>query len=140
MGLRSIVERFVGATDPDHVTADRQPVDVLVVGGGVQGLTLLDRLTERGYSAALVTNAPVGAGQSLHWHGVLATGYTNPNPAIRESVVEDWLPALDGLDVETYGTDDWHVLATPKPYRKLTDAWDTHGYPYEETSPEALPP
>ena len=31
------------------------PVDALIVGGGVQGLRLLEGVRERGYSCALVT-------------------------------------------------------------------------------------
>lgn len=55
------------------------PVDVLIIGGGIQGLVLLETVTKRGYSTAMVTNGPLGHGQSLHGHGTLESGYTEPD-------------------------------------------------------------
>jgi len=40
-------------------------LDVVITGGGVQGLAVLDALTERGYACALVHDGPLGAGQVL---------------------------------------------------------------------------
>ena len=34
-------------------------VDVLIAGGGIQGLPLLDQLVAQGYNAILVSNVPV---------------------------------------------------------------------------------
>jgi len=49
-------------------------IDVLIIGGGIQGLVLLDELTRSGYGCALVTNADLGARQTLHSHGLLNSG------------------------------------------------------------------
>lgn len=140
MVLKSALEKVKSSIAGETGSAgDVTKVDVLIIGGGVQGLTLLNELTERGYGTALVTNSPIGQGQSLHWHGVLSSGYTNPRPEVRNSVKEDWLPYLNDLGVSTYGNEDWYVLATEKPYQKLTGAWEKHGYPYEETGGDELP-
>lgn len=114
-------------------------VDTLVVGGGVQGLTLLNELTERGFATCLVTNGDLGSGQTLHSHGVLNSGYAAPNPAIRESLEHDWLSFAEERGLETYGDDRFFVVVPPDPYEQLSEMWDAAGYPYEEVTPEELP-
>src|SRR5215472_1940877 len=54
---------------------DTSAVDVVVIGGGVKGLVILDTLITAGYSCALVTEGDLGAGQTLHSHGFLNTGF-----------------------------------------------------------------
>jgi glycine/D-amino acid oxidase-like deaminating enzyme len=54
---------------------DISGVDVVVIGGGVQGLVILDSLIAAGYSCALVTEGDLGSGQTLHSHGFLNTGF-----------------------------------------------------------------
>ncbi|WP_436908900.1 hypothetical protein [Halosimplex marinum] len=111
-----------------YPTAD---VDVLVVGGGVQGLVLLDELVDRGYAAALVSNTPLGGGQTFDWPGVLAKGYLNPDRARREAVDERWLPFAEDARVPVEGG-EWYVCSTDHPYRHLVDQWDEAGYEYDE--------
>lgn len=51
-------------------------VDVLIVGGGMAGLSTLDCLVSQGYkNSLLVTASDLGTGQSLHNHGWLHNGY-----------------------------------------------------------------
>jgi hypothetical protein len=49
-------------------------VDALILGGGVQGLVLMDKLAERGDSCLLVTPTDLGTGQRLHSRGLLNSG------------------------------------------------------------------
>lgn len=56
-------------------------VDVLVVGGGVQGLLALRRLVAAGYSAVLVESGLLGGRQSGHAHGLLHRGYHSQDAA-----------------------------------------------------------
>ncbi len=69
-------------------------VDVVVIGGGVQGLVILDSLMDVGYSCALVTDGDVGAGQTLHSHGFLNTGFGqfgDELPTVAREVVHPYL-------------------------------------------------
>lgn len=50
-------------------------VDVVVVGGGVQGLWLLADLTDNGYSAILLERARPGFGQTGHSHVFIHEGH-----------------------------------------------------------------
>jgi glycerol-3-phosphate dehydrogenase len=50
------------------------PVDVLIIGGGIQGLVLLDQLTEHGYGGDLVTKSDLGSGPTRHSHRLLNSG------------------------------------------------------------------
>lgn len=89
---------------------DTSIVDVVVVGGGVQGLLILDRLIAAGYSCALVSEGDLGAGQTLHSHGFLNTGFgmSDELPAAATELVQ---PDLDARGVTLTG--NWTILAPP---------------------------
>lgn len=88
-------------------------VDVLVIGGGLQGLLALGRLSSEGFSCVLASGSELGAGQTLHSHGVLNTGFgmAGPEPVrlLREIVVPD----LARRGVTTYG--EWGAIAPATP-------------------------
>ena len=48
--------------------------DVVVLGGGIAGLWILDRLREAGYNAALLERGELGGGQSLASQGIIHGG------------------------------------------------------------------
>lgn len=50
-------------------------LDVLVVGGGAQGLWLLNDLTKYGYRAVLVERDQLGGGQTCHSHALIHRGH-----------------------------------------------------------------
>ena len=58
-------------------------LDVVVIGGGVQGLLALDALVEKGYSCALVSDGDLGSGQTLHSHGFLNSGFGFAGPELQ---------------------------------------------------------
>lgn len=83
-------------------------VDVLIVGGSLQGLLLLDRLTAAGHSCLLVTAAEIGAGQTLHSHGILNAGFGMAGPGPVELLQKVAIPDLRRRGVRTYG--EWSAL------------------------------
>jgi glycine/D-amino acid oxidase-like deaminating enzyme len=85
-------------------------IDVLVIGGGLQGLLILHELTVAGRSCVLVANSDLGGGQTLHAHGVLNTGFGFSGPDLREIRDSLVLPFLRERHIDTYG--DW-FLVTP---------------------------
>src|SRR5215472_9057209 len=90
---------------------DAPVVDVVVIGGGVQGLVILDTLIAAGYSCALVTEGDLGAGQTLHSHGFLNTGFGlsgNELPAAAAKLVHPFLRAR-GVTL----TGNWAMLPPP---------------------------
>jgi len=48
--------------------------DIVIFGGGVAGLWLLNRLTGAGYRAILLENHQLGGGQSIHSQGIIHGG------------------------------------------------------------------
>jgi glycine/D-amino acid oxidase-like deaminating enzyme len=58
----------------EHETPTAVPLDVLVVGGGVAGLWVLDRLVSRGFAAALVEQGALGGGQTVASQGMIHGG------------------------------------------------------------------
>lgn len=49
-------------------------LDLLIVGGGVAGLWILNRAIKAGYSALLVEKGELGGGQSVHSQGIIHGG------------------------------------------------------------------
>jgi hypothetical protein len=89
---------------------DTPVVDVVVVGGGVQGLLILDTLIDAGYSCALVNEGDLGAGQTLHSHGFLNTGF-GMSDELSEAAAELVLPYLRAHGVTLTG--NWVILPPP---------------------------
>ncbi|MFE7403589.1 FAD-dependent oxidoreductase [Streptomyces sp. NPDC057557] len=50
-------------------------LDVLVIGGGAQGLWLLNDLTKRHYRTVLLERHELGGGQTCHSHGLIHRGH-----------------------------------------------------------------
>lgn len=83
-------------------------VDVVLIGGGVQGLVMLDTLIAADYSCALVTEGDLGAGQTLHSHGFLNTGFGLGGRELPEAAAEIVHPDLRARGVTLTG--DWAIL------------------------------
>lgn len=79
--------------------------DVLIIGGGVMGLWLLNDLQNAGYSALLLEHREVGGGQTLHSHSYIHQGTTYRESALiqeLQTVRQDWDTWLTGRAPE-YG-------------------------------------
>lgn len=87
---------------------DTAAVDVVVIGGGVQGLLILDQLIDSGYSCALVTEGDLGAGQTLHSHGFLNTGFGLAGRELPAAAAQLVHPYLRARGVTLKG--DWALL------------------------------
>ena len=67
----STVDRYTSAMTS---TPANLQLDIAILGGGVAGLWLLERLRQRGYQAALFSQGPLGAGQTIAAQGMLHGG------------------------------------------------------------------
>lgn len=114
-------------------------VDVLIVGGGIQGLLLLRELTAAGHRCLLVTKGDLGEGQTLHSHGLLNSGTGLVTGEGYSSLEEHVLPYLRRLAVPVYG-DDRSYLGLPQPaVEQLRPAWAANRYRPEPVEPHELP-
>lgn len=86
-------------------------VDVVIIGGGLQGLVIMDSLIGAGYSCALVTEGDLGAGQTLHSHGFLNTGFGMGGPELPRAAAEIVHPYLRKRGVKLI--DNWFVMPPP---------------------------
>ncbi|TMD32359.1 MAG: FAD-dependent oxidoreductase [Chloroflexi bacterium] len=86
-------------------------LDVVIVGGGIQGLVALNTLVAEGYSCALVSDGDLGSGQTLHSHGYLSTGYGMFGPELPRASAEVVQPYLmkRGLGL----SHDWVMIPPP---------------------------
>ncbi len=83
-------------------------IDVLIVGGGLQGLLLLDELAVSGHSCVLLTQSELGVGQTLHSHGLLNTGFGFAGPGLRTTRDQIVVPFLQAKGIQPYG--EWFLL------------------------------
>src|SRR5438132_1156364 len=86
-------------------------MDVVIIGGGIQGLVALDALVEKGYSWALVSDGDLGSGQTLHSHGYLNTGFGMFGPELPRASAEVVQPYLAERGVEL--THEWVMMPPP---------------------------
>jgi glycine/D-amino acid oxidase-like deaminating enzyme len=114
-------------------------IDALVVGGGIQGLVALRELTRAGHSCALVTNSDLGAGQTLHSHGLLNSGFGLMTGQLRQTLEGAALPFVREHGIPLYGDDQWFMLAPPPMLDQLRPAWSASGYAPEQVDASALP-
>lgn len=49
-------------------------VDIVIVGAGIAGLWLLNRLSQQGFSVLMLENHSIGCGQSMHSQGIIHGG------------------------------------------------------------------
>jgi hypothetical protein len=113
-------------------------VDLLILGGGVQGLVLLDELSQRGFSCVLVTPSDLGSGQTLHSHGLLNSGTGLLTGQLREPI-EQALAFARRRGLQLCGDDHWYLLAPRAAFDKVRQSWDAVNQPYQVLSPSALP-
>jgi glycine/D-amino acid oxidase-like deaminating enzyme len=94
-----------------NLDGSRTELDVVVIGGGVQGLLALNALLEKGYSCALVSDGDLGSGQTLHSHGFLNTGFGFAGPELERASSDVVQPDLAqrGLDLGQ----DWVFIPPP---------------------------
>jgi glycine/D-amino acid oxidase-like deaminating enzyme len=86
-------------------------LDVVIVGGGIQGLLALSELVEKGYSCALVSDSDLGSGQTLHSHGYLNTGFGMAGPELPRAAAEVVQPYLQERGLEMRG--GWVMIPPP---------------------------
>ncbi len=61
-------------TTPSPPEASTREVDLLIVGGGVAGMLLLDRIHQAGHRACLIERASLGHGQTIQAQGIIHGG------------------------------------------------------------------
>lgn len=116
---------------------------MLVVGGGIQGLSVLYELRRRGVeSAFLVTRETLGAGETLHSHGYMMRGYMLPPDApialaqALSSAFEWWSRFMADHGV-SQGEGSPTYLGAPD--SAVAARWGELGLPFENLSPPPPP-
>lgn len=105
--------------------------DCLIIGGGIQGLMLLSFLKEAGIqSLALVTDKPLGEGESNHTHGYYNRGYFNSLTSTIES--SHWWDQFFKQHRDQCGKKDTaHVIANESDAQLLESIWQAKSLPYQ---------
>jgi len=113
-------------------------LDVLIIGGGVQALWLLNDLNRLDYSAFMIARTPLGVGQTLHSHVYIHRGnlYTRVELAKRLRDVNDIWDKFDGITRSVRPP----IFGTNLPMaRYFTGMWEEAGLYFREcNAPEIL--
>src|SRR5579864_1472944 len=127
-------------------------VDVLIYGGGIAGLWTLALLRHAGYSALLLENNALGAGQTIQSQGIIHGGLKYALPgvgdrasakAIREMPAR-WKRNLEGLDIPDLSTATVHseecLFWIPSGSRLgIKGKLDQLGLSFLQSKPRAVP-
>lgn len=92
-------------------SASKAQLDVVIIGGGIQGLVAINALIDKGYSCALVSDGDLGSGQTLHSHGYLNTGFGMFGPELPRASVAVVQPYLEERGLEL--SHDWVLIPPP---------------------------
>jgi hypothetical protein len=92
-------------------SASQAQLDVVVIGGGIQGLVALNALVEKGYSCALISDGDLGSGQTLHSHGYLNTGFGMFGPELPRASIDIVQPYLEERGLVL--SHDWVLIPPP---------------------------
>jgi hypothetical protein len=114
--------------------ASRVELDVVIIGGGIQGLVALNALVEGGYSCALVSDGDLGSGQTLHSHGYLNTGFGMFGPELPRASVDLVQPYLEKRGLVL--SHDWVMI--PPPNMPLFDGLPAATLPSGFATPPGL--
>ncbi|WP_226646405.1 FAD-dependent oxidoreductase [Microbulbifer variabilis] len=109
------------------------PVDVLILGGGIQGITLLRELTPE-YSVILVDNDLRDA-ESLHFHGYFSSGWNAANPYAAEAykkAAHRWQQEMENSGVARQ-VSGFHAALPQEMLDIVQPNWSVAGIAFEET-------
>jgi len=109
-------------------------LDVVIIGGGIQGLLALNALVGKGYSCALVSDGDLGSGQTLHSHGYLNTGFGMFGPELPHASADVVQPYLEERGLEL--SHDWVMI--PPPNMPLFEGLPTATLPSGFAAPPGL--
>ncbi|MHB8655075.1 MAG: FAD-dependent oxidoreductase [Terriglobia bacterium] len=91
-------------------------IDILIYGGGIAGLWTLARLRQAGFSALLLENSALGAGQTIQSQGIIHGGLKYALPGVDDmtsakeihKMPARWNRSLKGLDIPDLSTATVH--------------------------------
>ena len=115
-------------------SASQAGFDVVIIGGGIQGLVALNALVDKGYSCVLVSDSDLGSGQTLHSHGYLNTGFGMFGPELPRASVDVVQPYLEKRGLEL--SHDWVLI--PPPSMPIFEGLPTATLPSGFAAPSGL--
>ena len=116
-------------------------LDILIIGGGIQGLWTFNNLTELGYRVALITDSPLGNGQTLDSQVYKHTGHFYNNIEMAQRLKEfsqewqDFIKASNLVKAQKQA----FLGFNRKVAVKWTQMWDQAGLEYSGIDPQEIP-
>lgn len=104
-------------------------VDVVVIGGGLQGLCTLKELILKNYTAVLLSAGELGGRQTSHAHAFLHEGHIfrrSDNIRHTQSSYRDWETYLAYPDSKAWEGDFYFADIDPSEFKRHCAAWDNN--------------
>lgn len=121
--------------------AIRNELDVLVIGGGIQGIWTLNKLTKSGYSVILITNSLLGNGQTFDSQLYKHRGHFYNNVEMAQHLKEtdqEWNELVTSSKISK--TQDQAFLGFhPEDAGKWRSTWDQAGLDYSLIDLQEIP-
>lgn len=116
-------------------------LNVGIIGGGAQGLTLLEYFQSKGISSVILTKSieDYPNSQSELNHGYMHQGYIFPaKGAIEPNLLEDWPETLLTNIKNQNQNQNYTYLVGPSSFLKnFTSLWDSNSIPYKQAETPA---
>jgi len=118
-------------------------IDILIVGGGIQGLWCLNELTKLGYSSILITDKNIGEGQSLDAQIYKHKGYFYNNLEITQHLQEvegEWNRFISNNNLKPSQKQQFLAFPNQDSADKYTKLWYQGGLNYSPINHSQIPP
>lgn len=120
----------------------RNNIDVIIIGGGIQGLWILNQLTKLGYSCILITDKKIGEGQSLDAQIYKHKGHFYNNLEIAQHLQEvepEWDNFINNNNLKPSQKQQFLAFPNQQSAKKYTTLWYQGGLKYSAINNSQIP-
>jgi hypothetical protein len=123
-------------------------IDIVIIGGGIQGLILLHQCIIKNKNVVLFTKDNVGDGETLHGHEFINTGFFGNNATSMKQAKsnnEELIKLLVEFDIQPFSDYPCYMVTHleskdhPLSSNKLMKIWETTGHECHILSEDELP-
>lgn len=118
-------------------------IDVIIIGGGIQGLWCLNELTKLGYSCILITDKKIGEGQSLDAQIYKHKGHFYNNLQIAQHLQEvepEWDNFISNNNLKPSQKQQFLAFPDQQSADKYSKLWYQGGLKYSPINHSEIPP
>jgi hypothetical protein len=120
----------------------RNNIDTIIIGGGIQGLWILNQLTKLGYSCILITDKKIGEGQTLDAQIYKHKGHFYDNLEIAQHLQEvelEWDRFISDNNLKPSQNQQFLAFPNQQSAHNITKLWYQGGLNYSPINNNQIP-